>query len=914
MESNSRSAHRMLSGVEQNRLHVTDDGLSANCHLVGLMPFESIQLYEVSLAINLAVKHLNEGDGSLVKEVGGLRERCPIDFSASVIDSTYSQNEAFVAVDDLTRSDSNEAKTPCAFVGAQTSSLSKTTAIVTGLRSVPQLSHAATNTGLGDKGEYPLFGRTIPDDGFMAEAWIRFFHETMKIRHIYVIVENDPFPRSVLKSIRDAIRRLGWAPGQDQNDDVFYLEERLVESRTQMNEMQLKEELEGAVEDLKVSEYRFVIALTSGGLVNNPMMEIAYDHEVAGNGSHHWWFFETLADLNNKKLEKDSKLAKAFAGVGYIYQTTDRGGSTYERFEEQSLALKRSWYTEQKFHTNVNIQAQQQVESESFADVTGELFLNRDLPHIEYTEWFSEGFREGYIFDFPSFAYDATILLGLSACHEANVKTASESLFLDGISFFDRIRSTNFTGITGVVKLDQTGTRDGHTVKYSIDNLLPYDDPSDDSMVIFRPSTAYSHLPGQDGFGTWETVGPYVFSGNQTTLGSDPDLPPLEVSLITVDQGIQGVSFAMLVIIILATFGFSIWTCMHWNCRVVRASQPPFLLLLCFGIAVMALSIIPYSLEHIDIDHTDVTCYSQVYLLTIGFGLTFSALFAKTFRVNTILRSSMQFRRVQLSFRDFLYPVVVMLLINVVLLLLLTVFGSIEYEQVAMSQDKYGRDNEVLGRCVYNNDAIPFVITIVIVNISMVFLALLQAWRARHMSTEFAESKFIGHALFICFLIGIFAYPVRRITSDNPNATTFINTVIISVFSASTLCFIFIPKVIHQNSSMKKKTRKTNFNIHSSIATNGSVLERREQSIESSDEPESNGFGERILTTKPQELLVAENQTLEKELAAMSKRAGKLALRNNNLKRRVKQLTGENEADNDDDDSIDKPTDRKSVV
>ena len=86
------------------------------------------------------------------------------------------------------------------------------------------------------------------------------------------------------------------------------------------------------------------------------------------------------------------------------------------------------------------------------------------------------------------------------------------------------------------------------------------------------------------------------------------------------------------------------------------------MLLLCFGIAVMALSIVPVSLEHADIEHSDATCYSMVYLFALGFGLTFSALFAKTFRVNAILRSSMNFRRVQLSFRDYLYPVVIMLL------------------------------------------------------------------------------------------------------------------------------------------------------------------------------------------------------------------------------------------------------------
>lgn len=91
-----------------------------------------------------------------------------------------------------------------------------------------------------------------------------------------------------------------------------------------------------------------------------------------------------------------------------------------------------------------------------------------------------------------------------------------------------------------------------------------------------------------------------------------------------------------------------------------------FLLLLCFGIAILALSIIPYSLEHselllrISLEQASITCYSIVYLVTIGFGITFSALFAKMYRINKIISSSIKCRRVQISFKETLYPVVIM--------------------------------------------------------------------------------------------------------------------------------------------------------------------------------------------------------------------------------------------------------------
>lgn len=79
----------------------------------------------------------------------------------------------------------------------------------------------------------------------------------------------------------------------------------------------------------------------------------------------------------------------------------------------------------------------------------------------------------------------------------------------------------------------------------------------------------------------------------------------------------------------------------------------------------MALSILPATMEHTKVDNStegSIICYSFVYLLAIGFGITFSALFAKTYRINKILASSKKCRRVKISFQDMCYPVVIVFL------------------------------------------------------------------------------------------------------------------------------------------------------------------------------------------------------------------------------------------------------------
>ena len=57
-------------------LNDTDNPTGTDFHLFG---------YEAAVATALAINHLNEGDGTLVREVDGLNERCNIRFTTEYI-------------------------------------------------------------------------------------------------------------------------------------------------------------------------------------------------------------------------------------------------------------------------------------------------------------------------------------------------------------------------------------------------------------------------------------------------------------------------------------------------------------------------------------------------------------------------------------------------------------------------------------------------------------------------------------------------------------------------------------------------------------------------------------------------------------------------------------------------------------
>lgn len=904
----SRDLEHEDDSGESNRLDVAEDGTSAECALVGLMRFNWLKLaYENALAMQLAIKHLNEGDSSLVPELEGLSESCPITFSLSFNDTKQNPIYAFSVVDELTRpfteyttssaiaseqtefnsnstSNSNTTLTqqivkkkkvlPCGIIGAMSSITSKRTGMVTGLRGFPQISMGSTSTELNDKLDYPYFGRTIPDDAFIAETFVRFLHDTVGIRHIFVIFESDPYTVSVHKSIKDAIRKFGWEPGRESinNDDIMYMEDQVIESAT--TDIEVSEEvLKTAIRDLKVSKFRCVVSLTFSRDVNDRMMKIGLEEGVAGQGTHQWWFFEG-AGLSGR-TDIDPVLVKAYAGVGSITQSTEKESALYSSFQDQSEALKRELNERYDRIASGSSELHDSDSNNMQYSEHPEWVFGADVPYMNATDYFKEG-KYGY--NMPGFSYDATILLGLSACNEV----AGRDLFLTGHDYFERIKRTNFTGVTGNVVLDpETGTRDGHSVQYIIENWLPNeseDSASASDNVTFGATRTFVYQ-NED----WTEVAPHVFNGGMVgieSLGPNPDLPPVDFQIVYVSPWILGLAWGLAALILSACLGFAIWTVSNGKSRVVRASQPFFLLLLCFGVALMALSIIPISFDHWKYFESSTTCHLGISLLALGFGITFSTLFAKTHRINRITASAKKFRRVKISVAGTLYPVAANFIFNIIVLAVIIFHAPATPETATIAWDDFDRPIEGYRSCAYV-DARPYLYGMWAVNLSMVFLALFQAWRARHLSTEFAESHYIANALLINMVVLLCAVPVLYLVHQiNPDAETFIDTSLVSVVSSTTLCFIFVPKILMQSSGRKR------FSSIVSRYSSSNSMDRTGSSTRFSS-------GEKILTKKTQLELASEVKSLKRELAAMKRRQSALFMHNTGLRERLQEFTGE---------------------
>lgn len=178
----------------------------------------------------------------------------------------------------------------------------------------------------------------------------------------------------------------------------------------------------------------------------------------------------------------------------------------------------------------------------------------------------------------------------------------------------------------------------------------------------------------------------------------------------------------------------------------------------------------------------------------------------------------------------------------------------------------------------------PYILTMACFNFVVVCLALVQAWRARNLSTEFAESRFIANVLMITAIVMVFSVPLFFLVDENSNADTFIHSVAIAMVCGSIIGFIFGPKMVmfYKAERSPKDSRSTTI--------------KSDFSLNSSDPRGSGNLGDRILTTKSPQALALENKNLERELALARKEGDDLKIENTALRKRINELTGIDES------------------
>jgi len=141
----------------------------------------------------------------------------------------------------------------------------------------------------------------------------------------------------------------------------------------------------------------------------------------------------------------------------------------------------------------------------------------------------------------------------------------------------------------------------------------------------------------------------------------------------------------------------------------------------------------------------------------------------------------------------FVFLSFVIIIANLLILSLWTGLTQISWERTVVSTDNLGRTVETSGSCSYDG-SLPYVVALIIVNLGALLFAIYEAYQARNISTEFAESEYIMKAVVSMLLVCFIGLPVVMIAEEQV-ARLFTFTGIIFVISMSLLGLIFVPKI-----------------------------------------------------------------------------------------------------------------------
>jgi hypothetical protein len=574
-------------------------------------------------------------------------------------------------------------KKPCIFLGAHKSKVTASVSTIMNNYGYPQISgYGDTDTFLDDNEQFPLLSRTIPSNVGITKAFISYLIEK-RIQHLVVInMSNSDY---VVNLYNFAQHNNVTIKGINLNEDIS--------------------NIDSVMNRVKKTQYKYILFVTSSDFTSyEKVLNIAVQNDVAGTGEHTWYFHTLLPPTLLKSIPKNnSNLEKALIGSG-IFNAVGGYVSNplYDKYINAIQDMVKSIPT-----TNDVIHHIQSMNQLNLSSLNNNQYNHNDLTTSIVTDananagaatyyllkileddnstFFQPSESRGW--GLSSFTYEATILAGLAVCNAAatitatitaddaitntNTNTTTALLYLNGTEFQEEVRNVHFKGITGDVILDpKTGTRRADSTYYAMRNLVAIDidttasDNNQDNDTnngngnstvnfILVPTDRLSYDNNDNDKENWTIIHPYIYNNGKTMVLNDLP-PPLESTPDIPNLPMRIIAYMFCGFCIISAICLGIWTIWNRNTRIVRASQPFYLLVICCGVIMLATSIIPMTIsiknhasgaDNIEIDNIESNlildlrndetlfmsraCTSVLWLCSTGIAIIFSALYSK---------------------------------------------------------------------------------------------------------------------------------------------------------------------------------------------------------------------------------------------------------------------------------------------
>jgi hypothetical protein len=185
-------------------------------------------------------------------------------------------------------------------------------------------------------------------------------------------------------------------------------------------------------------------------------------------------------------------------------------------------------------------------------------------------------------------------------------------------------------------------------------------------------------------------------------------------------------------------------------------------------------------------------------LYAVGFSISIGSLSAKTLRVWSLTKAASNLRIHRLSLVDALPPLLFILIVDVVIASFMIQQGDVDWVEIEIRTDSYGRVLEKEFRCQSKG---PVFSAFLLVNIAILSALAMICYQARNISTDFSESKYVSMSLASSLQIAVLGFLLIAV-SDNTPAVEYLMVSLTTLFIAvSILYLVFVPKMYHFHSN-----------------------------------------------------------------------------------------------------------------
>lgn len=579
-----------------------------------------------SAAAFMAMIHFNQRNGSIVPQLSRLLLEeeentnnsnstsnsfyCPIQFDINQTTFMDTATIGHLSSNLLFQQVMERKSIPCAIVGGYHDMPAQHLSIMAAAGQIPHNPYRQYNARLNLQTISPYTTTLFPDMVIIAEAVTRYLQNINRNNYI-----------TYLHALSDTGIQRGQAFSVVL--DQFNIEQYEIYGYiTPLLEIpELDRQIPLIMKKVKQRGFRTIVVSMEAFPVELPLLADAAEAENMLNGDYLWIFqatFDMSVIYNLIQFPDEMLKQQGFGSYGNVTKLL-RGAALIQPVEGYQVLgdddpFLQAWKSnDETFVKQLNQMYQHNTQLSP--DYNG--LTDPPAPSYFFQEFTPE---EG-----AAFLYDAIISIGLGACHaydaenrrRRNLQDVPDAITLDGMMIsgqdhLENIRKISFTGATGTVEYGdmksngtQTQTRSPDSSTMGIYNLYP---PS-------NQTTNPIDLSFEEAFVLTETIqglsGPHLFGSNIETNGdgkihftqygpsfvySDGSLnPPLLLRDVPeqnyLSPSLRIVGLTLMSITIFCAFCSLIWVIYHRNHRILRASQPYFLVIMLIGTAINAVSI-----------------------------------------------------------------------------------------------------------------------------------------------------------------------------------------------------------------------------------------------------------------------------------------------------------------------------------